>query len=151
MSPTANDTTGLRSPTTRRPAAVPTRRENAPAPPGRQRRRTRTNDAPGAPRAQGRAPRMPFVLLVLALLGGALVSMLVLHAILAQDSFTITELQRETRELSQQEEALAQEVVEAESPEALARRAEELGMDPGEAPRFLDPETGEVTGPDDGS
>jgi hypothetical protein len=97
-------------------------------------------------RPGARAPRMPFVLLVLALLGGALVSMLVLHTILAQDAFTITELQRENRALSQQEEALAEEVLEAESPDELARRAQELGMEPGGAPRFLDPESGEIHG-----
>lgn len=95
---------------------------------------------------QERAPRLPFVLLILGLLGGAFVSMLVLHTILAQDAFVITELQRENRELSQQEEALSEEVMEAEAPEELARRAEDLGMEPGQEPRFLDPETGEISG-----
>lgn len=109
---------------------------------GGQRRdgRTRTDNR------RARAPRLPFVLLILALLGSAFVSMLVLHTILAQDAFVITELQRENRQLSQQEEALSEEVMDAESPEELARRAEELGMEPGDAPRFLDPETGEISG-----
>ncbi|MEY9212998.1 hypothetical protein NI17_002930 [Thermobifida halotolerans] len=92
------------------------------------------------------APRMPFVLLVLGLLGGALVTLLMLHAVLAEDTFEIATLQRENRELGQQEQALREKVMEAESPEAIAEAAEELGMRPGEEPRFLDLETGEVTG-----
>ncbi|WP_234401777.1 hypothetical protein [Thermobifida halotolerans] len=89
---------------------------------------------------------MPFVLLVLGLLGGALVTLLMLHAVLAEDTFEIATLQRENRELGQQEQALREKVMEAESPEAIAEAAEELGMRPGEEPRFLDLETGEVTG-----
>lgn len=160
MSPTAKDTragkdtgtttgtaTGTATRTGARRGAAPARPQRTPAasPPRPRAGGTRVRRNGTDPRPT-RAPRLPFVLLILSLLGGAFVSMLVLHTILAQDAFVITELQRENRQLSQQEEALAEEVMEAESPEELARRAEELGMEPGQAPRFLDPETGEITG-----
>ncbi|WP_235000659.1 hypothetical protein [Marinactinospora thermotolerans] len=93
---------------------------------------------------------MPFVLLVLALLGGALVVLLALRTVLTEDAFEIGELQRENRELSHEQQRLQELVVQAESPDALARQAEELGMVPGEAPQFIDTRTGEVRGGDEG-
>ncbi|QVQ53139.1 hypothetical protein J4H86_04940 [Spiractinospora alimapuensis] len=156
MSPTAKDTqapSGAGTTRKRRGAETKPRRQRGPqtAPPATKPRKDPTSGQRRTGRTrpdsrQARAPRLPFVLLILGLLGGAFVSMLVLHTILAQDAFVITELQRENRQLSQQEEALSEEVMEAESPEELARRAEELGMEPGDAPRFLDPETGEISG-----
>ncbi|WP_046472552.1 hypothetical protein, partial [Allosalinactinospora lopnorensis] len=105
-----------------------------------------------APRAASRqrpaphAPRMPFVLLILGLLSGALISLLALRTMLIEDAFAISQLQQENRELAEREEALREEVIHLESPEEVAKAAEELGMEPGEAPLFLDLETGEITG-----
>ncbi|WP_159941195.1 MULTISPECIES: hypothetical protein [unclassified Nocardiopsis] len=118
-------------------------------------RRTATGDAPpgpAAPRtrpaaaAQARAPRIPFVLLILCLLSGALVSLLVLRSVVAEEAFAITSLQAENRELSQQEQQLRRTVANLESPERIAQEAEAMGMEQGEAPLFLDPDKGEVTG-----
>lgn len=96
------------------------------------------------------APRLPFVLLVLGLLSGAMITLLMLHAVLAEDTFEIATLQQENRELSQQEQALREQVMRAESPEAIAEAAEEMGMYPGEEPQFLDLESGQITkGPRD--
>lgn len=95
---------------------------------------------------QGRAPRIPFVLLVLCLLGGALVALLVLRSVVAQEAFTITSLQAQNRELSEAEQQLSGNVARQGAPERIAREAEAMGMEQGEAPLFLDPENGDVTG-----
>ncbi|MFC7330254.1 septum formation initiator family protein [Marinactinospora rubrisoli] len=100
--------------------------------------------------ATASAPRMPFVLLILGLLGGALASLLVLRTVLTEDAFAISRLQQENRELTNQEEALREENLHAESPETIAERAEELGMEPGEAPLFVSLDSGETWGDDSG-
>src|SRR5262249_36267119 len=56
--------------------------------------------------AAARTPRAPFVLLILALLGGALISLLLLNTVLAKDAFTLTELQQSNKQLVQQRQAL---------------------------------------------
>ncbi|MBB4930941.1 cell division protein FtsB [Lipingzhangella halophila] len=91
---------------------------------------------------------MPFVLLVLGLLGGALVSLLALRTVLIEDAFAVSQLQEENRELAEREEALREDVVRMESSEAIAEEAENLGMEPGDEPLFLDVETGEISGED---
>ncbi|MFC7741573.1 hypothetical protein ACFQXA_12265 [Nocardiopsis composta] len=89
---------------------------------------------------------MPFVLLVLGLLAGALVSLLALRTVLLEDSFTISRLQTENTELGHRQEQLGEEVLRLESPERIAREAEDMGMEPGDAPRFLDTEDGRISG-----
>ena len=54
-----------------------------------------------AARSAGR-PRAPFVLLILSLLGGALVSLLLLNTVLARDAYTLTALESNVRKLEQQ-------------------------------------------------
>ncbi|WP_433697832.1 hypothetical protein [Nocardiopsis sp. CA-288880] len=99
----------------------------------------------GAARARP-APRIPFVLLVLCLLGGALVALLVLRSVVAQEAFTISSLQAENRELAYEEQQRRNEVAQLEASERISEEAEAMGMRQGEAPRFLDPENGEITG-----
>ncbi|PRX98481.1 hypothetical protein [Allonocardiopsis opalescens] len=123
----------------RGPARAPARPKAAPA-----RRGTAARPAPRQP--QRTPPRVPFVLLVLGLMAGALVSLLMLRAVLAQDAFTLSQLRTDNRELQLYEERLRQEVVYAESPDALADRAAELGMEPGEEPLFVNLDTGRVEG-----
>ncbi|KOX07279.1 hypothetical protein [Nocardiopsis sp. NRRL B-16309] len=101
----------------------------------------------GAPREHaGRAPRIPFVLLVLCLLGGALVGLLVLRSVVAEEAFAITSLQAENRELSYEEQQLRESVAHLETSERIASEAEEMGMEPGEGPLFLDLDEGRVSG-----
>lgn len=91
------------------------------------------------------APRMPFAMLVIGLLGGALISLLMLRTVLAEDAFLLTKLKQNNRLLAQHEEALSQEVARAESPAEIARKAREAGMRP--APGgFVDEATGQVRG-----
>ncbi|MFD6953653.1 hypothetical protein A6A08_03535 [Nocardiopsis sp. TSRI0078] len=117
-------------------AAAPGR---APAPPTAERARARAG-------AQARAPRIPFVLLILCLLGGALVGLLVLRGVVAEGAFTIANLQEQNQQMSYEEQELSDTVARLQSPERIAEEAEAMGMEQGEAPRFLDPGRGEVTG-----
>lgn len=96
--------------------------------------------------AQARAPRIPFVLLVLCLLGAALVGLLVLRSVVAEEAFAITSLQSENQELSYKEQQLRSTVARMETSERIAEEAEAMGMEQGEAPLFLDPDNGEITG-----
>ncbi|MBP2402395.1 FtsB family cell division protein [Streptomyces syringium] len=86
------------------------------------------------------AKRTPFVLLVVVLLGSGLLSLLVLNSSLNQGSFELSRLQRKTTELTDEQQALQQEVDQLAAPDALERRARELGMVPGGSPVFLDPD-----------
>ncbi|WP_017591188.1 hypothetical protein [Nocardiopsis potens] len=115
-----------------------------PAAPPRTAPRTARARRPAAPAS--RPPRMPFVLLVLGLLAGALISLLALRTVLLEDSFAISRLQSENTELGHEQERLEEEVVRLEAPERIAREAEEMGMEPGEAPEFLHMDEGRVSG-----
>ncbi|WP_047868763.1 hypothetical protein [Nocardiopsis sp. RV163] len=97
--------------------------------------------------AQSRAPRIPFVLLVLFLLGATLVGLLVLRSVVAEEAFAIANLKEENRELSYEEQQRRSTVAELESSERISDEAEAMGMEQGgEPPLFLDPETGEISG-----
>ncbi|MEU4211457.1 septum formation initiator family protein [Streptomyces sp. NPDC026206] len=91
------------------------------------------------------ARRTPFVLLVVVLLGSGLISLLLLNSSLNQGSFDLSRLQRKTTELTDEQQALQQEVDQLAAPDALERRARELGMVPGGSPAFLNSD-GTVSG-----
>ncbi|MCC3772107.1 septum formation initiator family protein, partial [Streptomyces sp. UNOC14_S4] len=86
------------------------------------------------------ARRTPFVFLVVVLLGSGLISLLVLNSALNQGSFELTKLQRKTTELTDEQQALQQDVDRLAAPDALERRARELGLVPGGNPAFLAPD-----------
>ena len=89
--------------------------------------------------------RMPFVLLLCGLLGGALVSALVISTTLAEGSFQITKLQNSTSTLAKQRQALEEDVAQAQSAQTINQRASELGMRlPGEL-WFVNLKTGKTT------
>ncbi|MGW5444551.1 septum formation initiator family protein [Streptomyces asiaticus] len=97
--------------------------------------------APGAPTAR----RTPFVLLVVVLLGSGLIALLLLNSSLNQGSFELTKLEKQTKELTDERQALQQDVDKLSAPAELERRARELGMVPGGTPAFLNPD-GSVSG-----
>jgi hypothetical protein len=99
-----------------------------------------------ASRAAARSPRTPFVLLILALLSGALISLLLLNTVLAKDAFTLTELQQSNKQLIQQRQALEESNAREESPANLARKAQALGMGSPKQWAYVDPQTGQVVG-----
>lgn len=139
-------TTTLPQPTKRtRPGAEPgvkpgTKPGNRPATKPGAKPAARSGAKPAArTRPSAKAPRTPFVLLIVGLLGGALISLLLLNTVLAEDAFRLNDLQRQNTQLLQQEQALKVDVKKAEAPSALAQRARDLGMRPGpESPRFAD-------------
>jgi hypothetical protein len=94
--------------------------------------------------ARRRHPRAPFILLLIGLLGGALVSLLVISTTLAQGSFQITSLQQQNSSLARQEQLLTQEVAQASSPAQIAQEAEMLGMRPDPNLRFINLKTGKA-------
>ncbi|KQX53360.1 hypothetical protein ASE09_09285 [Streptomyces sp. Root66D1] len=97
------------------------------------------------PSGPSTAARTPFVLLVVVLLGGGLITLLLLNSALNQGSFQLNELKNRTTELTDEEQALQRDVDDYAAPDALERRARELGMVPGGSPAFLGPD-GKVLG-----
>jgi hypothetical protein len=113
--------------------------------PARKTSGTPRKPAPAARRTGRSAPRAPFVLLVVGLLGGALVSLLLLNTVLAQDAFTLTELQRSNQQLNERKQALQEDIGRENSPAVLHAKARSLGMVDGKRPAFIDARTGRVT------
>lgn len=79
------------------------------------------------------------------LLGSGLIALLLLNASLNQGAFQLGKLKKQTTELTDEEQALQRDVDEFSAPDALERRARELGMVPGGSPVFLYPD-GRVRG-----
>ncbi|MFJ4712264.1 septum formation initiator family protein [Streptomyces sp. NPDC088785] len=97
---------------------------------------------PGTPSGGSQAARTPFVLLVVLLLGGGLITLLMLNSSLNEGSFKLTKLRKQTTELTDDEQELQREVDSYSAPDALQRRARELGMVAGGDPAFLGPDGG---------
>jgi hypothetical protein len=91
-----------------------------------------------------RSPRAPFILLLIGLLGGALVSLLVISTTLAQGSFQITSLQQQNASLARQEQALTNAVAKAADPAVIAGEAEQLGMRQNPNLRFINLKNGKI-------
>jgi hypothetical protein len=89
-------------------------------------------------------PRTPFILLLVGLLGGALVSLLVISTTLAQGAFQITNLQQQNTNLARQEQTLTDEVAQAGNPSAIASEASQLGMRQDPNLKFIDTKTGKI-------
>jgi len=140
-----------------RPAAPP-RRTARPRPPAEPGRRPglpdgvrlapsapSTPSAPSAPRGAPRGgPRMPFILMLCVLLGGALVCTLLISTTLAAGSYRITKLQQSVDALARQRQTLQEQVAQAQSAQVIEQQAEQLGMgEPGQL-RFFNLKTGKV-------
>lgn len=81
--------------------------------------------------------RAPFIIVCMAILVGALVSVLVLNTTMAGGSYEQRELQAQLSELAQREQALLAQLDQEASPETLAARAEALGMVQDSMPAFI--------------
>ena len=125
-------------PATRRPSS------GGPATRAAARRREHISVVPAArPAVAGNGV---FVLVVVGMLVGGMVVLLVLNTSLAQGAFEIGTLSKTQGRLAVQEEELLQDVARAEAPEALQRRANQLGMVPVTSPVFLRLADGAVLG-----
>jgi hypothetical protein len=105
---------------------------------------TRPSVRPALGRTRARHPRAPFILLVIGLLGGALVSLLFISTTLAQGSYRITNLQQQNASLAKQEQLLTQQVAQASSPAQIAQEAEAFGMRVNQNLQFINLKTGKV-------
>lgn len=88
------------------------------------------------------APRTPFILLVLGLLGGGMLCLLVINTTLAAGSFRISNLHKSTAADIQREQILQHEVAKEQSPASIARRAYRLGMRSQATLNFIDLRSG---------
>ncbi|MCF3177916.1 septum formation initiator family protein [Streptomyces sioyaensis] len=95
---------------------------------------------PSGAGGRGTAARTPFVFLIVVLLGSGLIALLVLNSALNQGSFELSKLEKKTDELTDEQQALQQDVDAYSAPDALERRARRLGMVPGGTPAFLLPD-----------
>lgn len=104
--------------------------------------RARITVRPGAAAARGRTP---FTVLVVVLLGAGLLGLLALNTALNEGSFELSRLQRQTTELTDQQQTLQRQIDQGAAPDALERRARELGMVPAGGLAFLQ-DDGKVLG-----
>ncbi len=88
---------------------------------------------------------MPFVLLVLGMLGGGLICLLVINTTLGASSFRLTQLQQRAATLARQEQSLQQQVSALQAPAQVEKLAYQLGMRPQEQLHFLDLRTRQTT------
>lgn len=98
------------------------------------------------PQRRSRAPRAPFLTMVVLLLAGGLLGLLALNTVLAQDAFRLHALVKEHKALVDREQTLEREVETLRTPRNLAARARELGMVQGGPPAFLRLPDGAVLG-----
>jgi hypothetical protein len=82
------------------------------------------------------AGRLPFVILVGAVLAGGLVAVLLLHMVAAQDGFRASALAQRLQSLTNQEQDLQQKVDADSAPGALQKQATDLGMVPSSVSSF---------------
>ena len=87
------------------------------------------------------ADRKLFAMIVSAIGIIGLLFLLILNTMLAQDAFKLSHLKYEVKMLSDEREAIARQIDNKSSPEALARAAMALGMRPSETPTFLNLDT----------
>jgi Tfp pilus assembly protein PilV len=79
------------------------------------------------------------VLLVVALLGFGLLALLLLNTASAQDAFRLSDQQRQSKALADQEQLLTRLAAGLSDPANVAAAASKLGMVPGAVPIFLAP------------
>lgn len=89
--------------------------------------------------------RAPFAILVVLLLALGLLGLLMLNTALNDGSFELTRLQKQTTQLTDQQQGLQQQIDQNAAPDALEKAARRLGMVPGGDPAFLQPD-GKVLG-----
>ena len=95
--------------------------------------------------APGRST-IPFVLLIAAILVGALATTMVLNAKMAATAYDLQKASAELDVVQDRVETVRGQVNDAAAPDALAKRASELGMVPAAAPGVVDLRSGTVTG-----
>ncbi|MBD3142781.1 hypothetical protein [Microbispora bryophytorum] len=123
-------------------APAPSRRAGHGAP---ETRPAATPRATMARRAFRRPPRAPFVLLVVGLMCGGLVTLLLLNVVLSQDSFRLSDLQSSIDELHEQAAEQENQLRQWTQPGPLGDQAAAQGLERDKsAPQFIDAGGGEA-------
>jgi hypothetical protein len=90
-----------------------------------------------APPAPVRAPRAPFVALVLVLVIAGVIGILVLNTKIAENAFRLHDLRAEQSNLDLRQQRLERELARKESPGELAAQAARNGLVPSRTPAFI--------------
>jgi hypothetical protein len=98
------------------------------------------------PRSARNTPKVPFVALVLLVLGSGLVGLLVLNTSLQQGAFYEASLQDKQNALATKQEDLRLKIAALRDPQRLADQARSLGMVPNLNPAFIHLSNGSVLG-----
>jgi hypothetical protein len=92
------------------------------------------------------ASRKYFAIFVTGISVAGFMALLGINTLLAQDAFTLSNLKIEAKLVADQRDAINRKIDSHAAPDALANRAEALGMKQSETPIFLNlSPTGEVT------
>lgn len=89
--------------------------------------------------------RTPFAVLIVLLLASGLLGLLMLNTALSEGSFQLSKLKQQTTQMTDQQQTLQQQLAQQSAPDALEKRARDLGMVPGGDPGFLQ-DDGKVVG-----
>jgi hypothetical protein len=89
--------------------------------------------------------RMPFILLLVGLLGGALVSLLVISTTLDAGAYQISNLTQINANLGKYEGVLNAEVAQAQAPGTIGQEAHQLGMVPDKNLQFVELQKGKIS------
>jgi hypothetical protein len=92
------------------------------------------------------APRAPFVVLVLAILGAGVVGLLMFNTHMQQTSFYATRLQQRADDLVARQQKLDLELEGLRDPQRLASAARDLGMVAPGVPAFVELGSGRIVG-----
>lgn len=107
---------------------------SAPQPAEPEQARTQTwAQAATAPRPR----RTPFLVLLLAVLGAGLCTLLVLNTVTAASEVQERQLDASNRSLTDSAQQLSRDIAAAQAPASLARMAAALGLVPADSPAFL--------------
>jgi hypothetical protein len=98
------------------------------------------------PRLASRAPRVPFVALVVVVLTTGLVGLLLLNTGLQRGAYQVSALQTRADGLALREQQLQREVSNLSQPQRIAREAVRMGMVANVSPAFLDLRTRRTLG-----
>lgn len=98
------------------------------------------------PRAASTSPRMPFLLLVVAVLAAGLVGLLLLNTSMERGAYEVTALRKDSATLAIEQQSLQLQVATLKDPQKVAEKALRLGMVSNPSPAFLSLATGEVVG-----
>lgn len=98
------------------------------------------------PPPRPRMARVPFLLVLIGLVGVGMVGLLLLNTGLQNQAFEASLLRQEAAQTSYKQGELAQLAIEAESTRELSRKATELGMRPNQGVAFIELPDGRISG-----